>query len=62
MSESSVILERSKVSMSHLTSPLKPGLPLDQCHDVWGIGQNLVLVHLQIVELPKHKGHDIHGG
>jgi hypothetical protein len=53
--KSNLILERPKWSVSYLTAPLKSGLCLDESHDVWSICQVLVLVHLEVIQLPHHK-------
>jgi hypothetical protein len=53
--EANLILERPKWSVSYLTLPLKSGLSLDESHDVWSICQVLVLVHLEVIQLPHHK-------
>jgi hypothetical protein len=53
--ETNLILERPKWSVSYLTVPLKSGLSLDESHDVWSICQVLVLVDLEVIQLPHHK-------
>jgi hypothetical protein len=53
--ESNLNLERPKGSVSYLTTPLKSGLSLDESHDVWSIGQILVLVHLEVIQLSHHE-------
>ena len=53
--EANLILERPKWSVSYLTVPLKSGLSLDESHDVWSIGQILVLVHLEVIQLSHHE-------
>jgi hypothetical protein len=53
--KTNLILERSKWSLSDLTSPLKSGLSLDQSHYVRSICQVLILVHLEVIDLPHHE-------
>jgi hypothetical protein len=53
--KTNLILERSKRSLSDLTSPLKSGLSLDQSHYVRSICQVLILVHLEVIDLPHHE-------
>jgi hypothetical protein len=55
-----LILERPKRSVSFLTPPLKSGLSLDQIHYIRSICQVLVLVHLEVIELPHHEQNHIH--
>jgi hypothetical protein len=44
--------------LSHTT--LKYGLSLDQSHYVRSICQVLILVHLEVIELPHHEQNHIH--
>jgi hypothetical protein len=58
--KTNLILERPKQSVSYLTSPLKSSLSLDQSHYVCIICQVLILVHLEVIELPHHEQNHIH--
>jgi hypothetical protein len=58
--EANLILERPEWSVSYLIVSLKYGLSLDERHNVWSISQILILVHLEVIQLPHHKEHHIH--
>jgi hypothetical protein len=58
--KSSFIFKGPERSVCYLTPTLKSCLGMDQSHNIWSIGQVLVLIHIEIIGLPHHEQDYIH--